>query len=73
VTEPEAVRRLLGALELAALSLATTASDSVLDDSSLERSEVTFSESKVVGLVEPGACHPAQGKEVGLREERRTA
>jgi hypothetical protein len=24
-------------------------------------------------LVEPGACHPAQGKEVGLLEEPRTA
>jgi hypothetical protein len=55
------------------LSLATTASDSVRDDSSLERSEGVFSEPKVVGLLEPGGLPPAQGKEVGLREERRTA
>jgi hypothetical protein len=39
------------------LSLATTASDSVRDDSSLERSEVAFSEPKVVGLDLPRHRH----------------
>jgi hypothetical protein len=41
----------LSCLNLPVLSLATTASGSVRDDSSLERSEVAFSEPKVVGLV----------------------
>jgi hypothetical protein len=50
---------------ISCLSLATTASDSVRDDSLLERSEVVFSEPKVVGLLEPGACHLPRGKRWG--------
>jgi hypothetical protein len=53
-----------------ALSLATTASDSVRDDSSLERSEVVFSQPKVVGLLEPGACHLPRGKRWGSGRSR---